>query len=270
MIMIDLIDFLAISFSFASTVIAGFAIYKSTVMHKQNLTRQNYEDIKNWYEKTLHVMKELYVEHAENYANDNKHDLFKALVTLSQQIDSGRLYFPNIKTAEAKNKPLVFRGRRPLIIDMLVLYYDIFTHNKQKDPKNIEVLRSIQRAFTSEVITYLKANKTSRKIRPYTKYDKNGIINIINLEWNTFRRTLNTEDIVSAITSANNKDLSRQIKAERERIPEKEMKKLTTLKQVFEDKKEKKEKKKKSIFGFGKKDKTRKVNNTNKEEEMER
>ena len=48
------------------------------------------------------------------------------------------------------------------------------------------------------------------------------------------------------------------------------MKKLTTLKQVFEDKKEKKEKKKKSIFGFGKKDKTRKVNNTNKEEEMER
>ena len=61
------IDIFAIILSVMSTTIAGFSIYYNNVMHKQDLTHENYEDIKNWYEKTLHIMKELYVEHAENF-----------------------------------------------------------------------------------------------------------------------------------------------------------------------------------------------------------
>ena len=83
--------------SIFSLGVAGFSVYYSKSMQKVDLTHQNYEDIKKWYEETLHVMIELSVEYAQNYTNEKYGDLQKALVNFSQLIDTGRLYFPNIQ-----------------------------------------------------------------------------------------------------------------------------------------------------------------------------
>ena len=232
-----LIDIIAIALSVASTTIAGFSIYYSNLMHKQDLTHQNYEDIKNWYEKTLHIMKELYVEHAENFSKDNKKDLLKDLVNLSQQIDACRLYFPNIDTGDFPNKPKVFRGKRPIIMDLLVLYYDIFNLNKQKEEGNLEILNSIQRSFTSELVTYLKENKTSKSCASYTKYDKNGIINISNLDKEEFRNMLNKDDIIQEITKANKKVVNTK-----QQDINKKSDKISSIKSFYNSKKQKKTK----------------------------
>ena len=74
------------------------------------------------YERTLHKFPD----------NSNQEELKDGLIKLSTNIDLGRLFFKNKLDGEYKiNKPEVFRGRRVLILDVIVLYYDIFKQGIQ-------------------------------------------------------------------------------------------------------------------------------------------
>ena len=185
--------------SIVSTGVAGFAVAYSKTLKDIDLSHEHYEDIKHWYDETLLILKQLYLEFADTKSQINKKELNSKLAELSTKIDSGRLFFENKKDGVfGENKPETFRGRKPITLDFLTLYYDIFKQDKQQD--NLRVLQCVQRAFVSEMTKFLNENKNSKKFIPYKKYDLNDIININNLETESFRKILISDDIVSIIT----------------------------------------------------------------------
>lgn len=198
----EIIAVITVVLSIVSTGVAAFSISYSKTLKNIDINQQNYEDVKEWYEKTLEILKDLYIEHTEHYETSKQSELNKCLVQLSKQIDMSKIYFENKLDGNYQiNKPEVFRGRRPLIADFLILYYDIFQQNKQCE--NLAVLRSLQRAFSSELTKFLNANKNSSKIVPYEVYDYNNIVNINNLDNQALREVLISEDIISQIEAIN-------------------------------------------------------------------
>lgn len=198
----EIIAVITVVLSIVSTGVAAFSISYSKTLKNIDINQQNYEDVKEWYEKTLEILKDLYIEHTEHYETSKQSELNKCLVQLSKQIDMSKIYFENKLDGNYQiNKPEVFRGRRPLIADFLILYYDIFQQNKQCE--NFAVLRSLQRAFSSELTKFLNANKNSSKFVPYEVYDYNNIVNINNLDNQALREVLISEDIISQIEAIN-------------------------------------------------------------------
>lgn len=195
------IAIISVFISLASTVVAVFAILYSKKLKNFDLNQQNYEDIKQWYEEVLIILKELYLQFAEA----KKEDLTKlnnVLTKLSSKIDMARLYFPNKLDGDfGINKPKAYRGRRPLLIDILVFYYNIFFQNKYMD--NLDILRSLQRAFVSEMTLFLSKNQNSATFSQYNVYDCKNIIDISNLENKEFREILISDDIVKLVKSIN-------------------------------------------------------------------
>lgn len=146
--------------------VAVVAIKSSRKEKELELSHETYKEIREWYQDTLSVMKELYTRYPDNTKLDEKNIL---LSKLSCQIDFGRSHFPNKEDGTNINKPEAFQGKRPILFDMLTLYYDIFAKGKQSD--YLDVLRSLQRSFTSELTLYLKDNKHTNKIQSYEKFD---------------------------------------------------------------------------------------------------
>ena len=178
-----------------STVIAGLAISQNSKLQKQSLTHENSEDMNSWVGETLLIMKELYIKFPDGKKKDEMLDI---LIKLSTNIDLGRLFFQNQISGDYKiNKPEVFRGRRVLILDLLVLYYDIYKQNLQE--KNKDVLWGVQRAFINEMIIFLKQNRNSTEDVVYSYIDHDNIIQIKNLDNENFRKFLTSDDIVKAI-----------------------------------------------------------------------
>jgi len=192
---------ISVFISLASTVVAVFAITYSKKLKDFDLNQQNYEDIKQWYEEVLIILKELYLQFAELRIED-KQKLNNVLTKLSSKIDMARLYFPNKLDGDyGLNKPKAYRGRRPLLIDILVFYYNIFFENKYIN--NLEILRSLQRAFVSEMTLYLSKNQNSPILIKYEIYDTKNIVDISNLENEEFRKILISDDIVELVKSIN-------------------------------------------------------------------
>lgn len=178
-----------------STGIAGYAISYSRKLRNIDMSQEQYNDLKDWYKDTLSVMKDLYTKHLTNTHNAEKLD---DLSQLSTQISLGRLFFENQdKDKVHLEKPSIYRGKRVLILDLLILYYDIFDRNIQSC--NDDVLRSTQRAFESEMTELLKSNRYSPTFIPYTTIDPNNIVNIDNISNPNFRDILTNKDIVKAI-----------------------------------------------------------------------
>lgn len=193
---------ISVFISLASTVVAVFAILYSKKLKNFDLNQQNYEDIKQWYEEVLIILKELYLQFAEAKIED-KTKLNHVLTKLSSKIDMARLYFPNKLDGNfGLNKPKAYRGRRPLLIDILVFYYNIFFENKYL--QNLDVLRSLQRAFVSEMTLFLAQNQNSETFIKYNVYDCKNIIDISNLENKEFKEILISDDIVKLVKTLNN------------------------------------------------------------------
>lgn len=196
-----IIAIVSVFISLASTVVAVFAITYSKKLKNFDLNQQYYEDIKEWYEEVLIILKELYLQFAELKIED-KQKLNNVLTKLSSKIDMARLYFPNkIDGDYGLNKPKAYRGRRPLLIDILVFYYNIFFENKYIE--NLDVLRSLQRAFVSEMTLFLAKNQNSPVLIKYDVYDSKNIVDITNLENEEFKNILISDDIVELVKSIN-------------------------------------------------------------------
>ena len=160
----EIISIISVVISALTAGIAGVAIKASQTQKNMDMNNQQYEDIKEWYEESLEAMKELYL----CYLNEKEpsKDMKNVLRNLSTKIDFGRIFFNNkIDGDYGINKPEIFKGRRPLILDFMILYYDIFDKGLQGE--NADILRGIQRAFTSEMTLFLKENQKSSKFVPY-------------------------------------------------------------------------------------------------------
>lgn len=181
-----------------STIIAGIAIGQNSRILRKKLNLQYYEDMKGWFTDIVYQMKSLYIKFPDN---TNKKELKDMLVEFSASIDLGRLYFNNQVSGDYKiNKPEIFRGRRPIILDLIVLYYDIFEKGLQEE--NAELVWSLQRAFISEMIIFLKKNWNSQDFVPYDYVDPEDIIDIKNIDSEKFRDMCTSNDIVQAIKDA--------------------------------------------------------------------
>lgn len=190
-----IISIISVCISLASTIAAGAAIVYSKKFKDVDLNQNNYHDIKQWYEETLKILKNLYLNHPDKM---NKKELNSLLSDLSTQIDIGLLYFPNQKDGQyGLEKPEIFSGRRTLLLDVLIMYYDIFAQNKQKG--NQDIIFKLQSIFSNEVTNVLKNNRTSSTFVPYTTVDKNEIFRIQNLENENFKKLLLTENVLDCV-----------------------------------------------------------------------
>ena len=200
-----------------STIIAGIAISQNSKLQRQNLAHQNYEDMKEWFKETVFIMKELYIKFPQKTESKEFKD---TLVKMSANIDLGRIFFKNQIDGEYKiNKPEIFRGRRTIVLDLLVLYYDIFKHGLQEENK--DMVWSLQRAFISEMILFLDKNKSANDIVEYDYIDPEDIIDIKNINNEKFRQFLISDDIVKAIKEEGLKFSDLKQKTSKKKIKEK-------------------------------------------------
>jgi hypothetical protein len=147
-------EFLALG----SLVISGIAvIYSYTTNTKKfeisNVLRQ---ELFIWYSETIELMKRLSLEAHEGFPDIVlKREL---LAKLSSKIDMGRFYFPNIdvKDGFGKDKPRAFQGYRNLILDFLVLSYELY---ENVDVKNYHSqTKFLERHFTSHFFELIQPN----------------------------------------------------------------------------------------------------------------
>lgn len=191
----DIISIISVIIAVVSTVIAAVAIKSANTINNKEIILQNYEDMKDWFEQMVFMMKDLYLRYPDNKKKD---ELKESLVRFSTYIDLGRIFFKNQQMGEYKiNKPEIFRGRRVILLDVIVLYYNIYKQGIQAD--NQEILWGLQRAFISEMITLLNQNKFSNKYIEYTFIDEKNIIDIENINNEEFRKVLLSADIIKAV-----------------------------------------------------------------------
>lgn len=191
----DIISIISVIIAIASTIVAVAAIKSGNTINNKEIVLQNYEDMRNWFENVVLLMKELYIKFPDN---SNPKEMQDHLVQLSTYIDLGRLFFKNKVCGDYKiNKPEVFRGRRVIILDVVVLYYNIYKQGIQKE--NADILWGLQRAFISEMIMFLDKNKFSNKYEEYTFIDENDIIEIENINDKQFREILLSSDLIKAV-----------------------------------------------------------------------
>lgn len=191
----DFISIISVIIAVVSTVIAAVAIKSANTINNKEIILQNYEDMRDWFEEMVFMMKDLYLRYPDNKKKD---ELKESLVRFSTYIDLGRIFFKNQQMGEYKiNKPEVFRGRRVILLDVIVLYYNIYKLGLQAE--NQEMLWGLQRAFISEMITLLNQNKFSKKYVEYTFIDEKNIIDIDNINNQEFRDVLLSADIIKAV-----------------------------------------------------------------------
>ena len=191
----DIISIVSVFIAIVSTIVAVVAITSGHKINNKEILLQYYEDLKDWFEEVVHIMKELYVKYP---AKTNKEELKNSLVRLGTYIDLGRIFFKNQISGDYKiNRPEVFRGRRVILLDVVVLYYKIF--DRQLQEENRDILWGLQRAFISEMIMLLDKNKFSDRFIEYDFVDENDIIEIENIKNEQFREILLKEDIIKAV-----------------------------------------------------------------------
>lgn len=191
----DIVSIVSAFIAIVSTVVAVIAITSGHKINNKEILLQYYEDLKDWFEEVVCIMKELYVKYP---TKTNKEELKNSLVKLGTYIDLGRIFFKNQISGDYKiNRPEVFRGRRVILLDVVVLYYNIFDRDMQEE--NRDILWGLQRAFISEMIMLLDKNKFSDKFVEYDFVDENDIIEIENIKNEHFREILLKEDIIKAV-----------------------------------------------------------------------
>jgi len=191
----DFVSIVSALIALVSVVIAMLTIRNSTLMKDKDIILQNYEDMKTWFEQVVQILKELQIKFP---TNSNPAEIKEILVRLSAYIDIGRLYFKNKESGNYKiNRPKVFRGRRVVLLDILVLYYAIYEQGIQEENKDI--LWGLQRAFINEMIIHLENNRFADKYVEYELIDENDIIEIKNIKNKQFKEVLLSQDIVQAI-----------------------------------------------------------------------
>lgn len=183
----------------ASAIIAGMAIRQSMKTEKNHYIHNYTEKLEDWYKETLQILKELY------YMQDvtaNKHAKNTLLARLSSHIDIGRGFFRNVEDKKTnQHKPNLFKGKRVLPIELLVMFHHMYEQNLNKD--NVAVLRNIERAFVSEVSLYCDKVQKAYKIVPYTLTDNASLLLAENVKQPDLKELLANQDLVECVNAAN-------------------------------------------------------------------
>lgn len=161
----DILSIIAILFSIFATV---YSYIKST--KKYELRYEYFKEIHNWHNKVIFIL----IEMRESLTRDknlNVKDKNTLLIELSTLIEVGRFYFPNIDKGDefGKEKPLIYRGYRNLVLDYLVFSYDIF---KRNDSVNYQHhLLYLQRNFTSLIFEIINPNEMMEERKKHLSKD---------------------------------------------------------------------------------------------------
>lgn len=157
-------DFISIGSLFFA--VAAFIYSYLTSTKKYELISQYRTEILDWYTGTMDVLMRLKLEAMSNFPDPS---LKKELLSrLSSKIELGRFYFPNIDKGDnfGKEKPLAYQGYRNLLLDFLVLSFQIFEHEEAKD--HLEHAEILQRHFTSHLFDILDPKSFLKETEKYT------------------------------------------------------------------------------------------------------
>lgn len=159
----------------ASVVIALAALVYtySTYTKKYELRSQYRREILIWYTETLDILVRLKLEAKSNTLNvELKREL---LAKLSARIDIGRFYFPNVKQDNqfGIHKPIAFQGFRNVVIEFLVLSYEIYSNSTVKT--HIGHAEMLQRHFTSAIYEVIDPLSFAEETNKFTnkKFNQN-------------------------------------------------------------------------------------------------
>lgn len=139
----------------ASFILSMSALIISLVTNTKKYELKNIKrkEILDWYEKTITILIE--VKHLVKYSKLVEDVKIKKMSELSKQIECGRFLFPNVdkKDDYGKDKPIAYQGYRPLVLDLLVFYYNMIQDDAYlKHQEHIEILI---KNFTSSIFEIL-------------------------------------------------------------------------------------------------------------------
>ncbi len=217
----DFSTMIALAMSAGSTLLAGAALINSNKIKQGEYAHQHYADVKRWYEKVLAALKSLQIEH-ENTGNVVKKKA--TMAELSALIDWGRLYFPNShKGNRNADNPQMFRGDRVVILDLLILYYNIHNigYNEDKDSfaEYDSLICNIHKSWMDEMTKYL-SNSYKKVIVPYTLVDKENVLQFANIKNKKHKEIFESKDIVSAIEKRNDNSIKLEVIKEKKKFEE--------------------------------------------------
>lgn len=133
------------------------------------------KNILEWYERVNIILIKL----KENTRTSDTSDKRALLMNLSNLIEIGRFYFPNIdkKDSFGADKPLAYQGYRSIVLEFLVFVYDI---SKRADSNNYEkYINVLQREFTSSIFSLLNPKSHMQKLskNSYISTENKTILN---------------------------------------------------------------------------------------------
>lgn len=148
------INLLAIG-SLLTAVVAIIISLRQMKVHKYEVKHAYYCEILQWFSdctETLIKLRHLPLQgHVESTRQKDE-----LLCHLSALIETGRFYFPNIKSANRNSmKPAAYKGIRHDVLNKLVRSYELF---KASIP-NIEATEQLRREFTSLIFEILSPAK---------------------------------------------------------------------------------------------------------------
>lgn len=185
-----------------AVVIAREALLANKKADYKREVKEYSNELKEWYRETLQIMKRLIkvYDKTKNKAYAEKKD--DLLADLSAQIDYARGLFPNFEPKKyAQHKPDLYKGKRVVALDLLVMYHHIFDNNLVKG--NEAIVKNIDRAFNSEIQLLNNEIKKQNKILPYTLVDHTDLILVDNVEKPEYRNVLENSDLIHQVKIRN-------------------------------------------------------------------
>ncbi len=152
----------------ASTIIAiGALVYSwASNTKKYEVTDQYRKNVLIWYEEVIKILITLRMSiEASKLTDKDKIDL---LSNLSAQIEIGRFFFPNINKGNSygQNKPLPYRGYRHIVLEFVVMEFNLF--KKEDAKKYLLHAVELQRQFTAHIFELLDPVGFNKSIHRFT------------------------------------------------------------------------------------------------------
>lgn len=200
--------------SIAASVVALGSLGVSVVMAKRaqlkNDVKAYTSELKTWHKETLAIMKYLYVvqEMLQGKLSEPMKERYselrgKLISDLSTQIDVGRDLFFNVEQKNyAQNKPDLYKGKRVVVLDLLVMYHHMFKENmwnKEREP----IRKNIERAFNSEVLLFNRTLRKGNSLKEYNLVDETDLLLDKNILDSKFKEVLTNTDLVQAVKTRN-------------------------------------------------------------------
>lgn len=160
-----IISVVATVVTIVASVVGGFYALSSNTK-KYELTEAYKSELLGWYEKTVGILCRIIHLQQNGLWEDNKDRKTELLSDLSAQIEIGRFYFPNAlqKNVIGAHKHTAYQGLRQIVLDHLMDFYRI----AYSGIRDLDLLRSLERKFTSYVFEVLDPRTRNAEYLKYT------------------------------------------------------------------------------------------------------